>query len=132
MCVCVALVIQHEKRMRRIVLSSMTSSTVSYFSTLYHKRHDSRQNVTEQRVCFDFLYNFCLAPSHPENNSEIVIVQNLHVSIRYSCRILIKSEFSSTDFRGKTLKTLNTIKIRLVGVELFHAGGKTDMPIPFS
>jgi hypothetical protein len=54
--------------------------------------------------CVLILYNFCLAPSHPKNNSEIVIVQNLHVSIRYSCRILIKFEFSSQILGGKHSK----------------------------
>jgi len=31
-----------------------------YFSTLSHKRHDFREKVIENKMCFDFLYNFCL------------------------------------------------------------------------
>jgi hypothetical protein len=30
------------------------------FPTLSHKRHDFRKNVTEHKMCFDFLYTFCL------------------------------------------------------------------------
>jgi hypothetical protein len=36
-CVSVALVIQHAKRMRRIILSSVTCLSVPYFPTLSHK-----------------------------------------------------------------------------------------------
>jgi hypothetical protein len=31
-----------------------------YFSTLSHKRHDFLRNVIEHKMCFDFLYDFCL------------------------------------------------------------------------
>jgi hypothetical protein len=39
-CVSVALVIQHAKRMRRIILLSVTCLALLYFSTLSHKRYD--------------------------------------------------------------------------------------------
>jgi len=45
---CVALVIQHAMRMRRIVLSSVAYTTVPYFSTL---SHEFRKKVIEQIVC---------------------------------------------------------------------------------
>jgi predicted transcriptional regulator len=44
--VSVALVIQHAKRMRHIILSS-----VPYFSTLSHKRRDFRDKVMEHKMC---------------------------------------------------------------------------------
>jgi hypothetical protein len=39
-CMSVALVIQHAKRMRRIILSSVSCSAIQYVSTSSHKRLD--------------------------------------------------------------------------------------------
>jgi len=41
--VSVALVIQHAKRMRRIILSSVACLALQHFSALSHKRHDDRK-----------------------------------------------------------------------------------------
>ena len=48
----VALVIQHAKRMHRIILSSVACLAVLYSSTVPHKRHDIRGNVTEHKTVF--------------------------------------------------------------------------------
>jgi sensor histidine kinase regulating citrate/malate metabolism len=46
-CVCVALVIHHAKRMRRVILPYVSLLAVPYFSTLSHKRRDFRKTVAE-------------------------------------------------------------------------------------
>ena len=46
-------------------------------------------------------------------------------SFLYSCRILTKLEFFSTDFGEKAQNNI-FIKMRAVGAELFHADGWTD------
>ena len=50
-CVLVTLVIKNAKRMRHIILSSVSSLVPPYLSTLCHKRHDFRKKVTEHKMC---------------------------------------------------------------------------------
>jgi hypothetical protein len=49
--VSVALVIQHAKRMCRIILSSVVCPAVPYFSTLSHEWHHFREKITEYKIC---------------------------------------------------------------------------------
>jgi len=59
-CVSVALGIQHAMHMPHVILPSVACPALQYFSTLFRKRSDFRKNTIEQKVCFDFLCNFCL------------------------------------------------------------------------
>jgi hypothetical protein len=58
--VSVALFNQHEERTRRIILSSMACPALPHFFTLSRNRQDFMKKVTESKMCFVFLYNFCL------------------------------------------------------------------------
>jgi len=51
LCVCVALNIQHTKRMRNVTLSSVAYLVLPYFFTLSQKRSDVREYVTEYKTC---------------------------------------------------------------------------------
>jgi hypothetical protein len=55
-CTCVASVIQHEKRMRHIVLSSVACPVLPYFSTLSHKRYDYRKKLLHTKCVFRLFY----------------------------------------------------------------------------
>jgi predicted CDP-diglyceride synthetase/phosphatidate cytidylyltransferase len=69
-CVSVALVIQHAKRMRLVILSFVACLALQNFSTLSHKRHDFRKNVIENKMCvLIFSTSFVSNISHSKENS---------------------------------------------------------------
>jgi hypothetical protein len=55
-CVFVALDIQREMRMRRVVFPSVACPVLQYFSTLSHKRHDFTKKIAEHNM---FVFLFC-------------------------------------------------------------------------
>jgi hypothetical protein len=60
-CVSMALVIQHSNRLYRIILPSMPCPALPYFSTyLINGKIFGIISYWAQKVCFDFLYSFCL------------------------------------------------------------------------
>jgi hypothetical protein len=54
--VSVALVIQHTKRKRCVILSSVTSTSLPYFSAFSHKEHNFRKNLIKFKICVLFIY----------------------------------------------------------------------------
>jgi len=50
----VAVVIQHAKRMRRVILSSVACPALPYFPTLSHKGYDFRENLLNTKCVFWF------------------------------------------------------------------------------
>jgi hypothetical protein len=50
-CMSIALVIQHAKRMRLVILSSVACLALPYFSKFSHKRNDFRKKVTAYEMC---------------------------------------------------------------------------------
>jgi hypothetical protein len=56
-----ALVMQHAEQMHPITLSSVACLVLPYFSTLLYEQQDfSKKKLIEHKMCFDFLYNYCL------------------------------------------------------------------------
>jgi hypothetical protein len=49
-CVSVALIIQHERRMRRIILPRVACLTQSHFSTLSHNLYDFWEILVEEKI----------------------------------------------------------------------------------
>jgi hypothetical protein len=83
MCKSVVLVMQHAKRMRRIILSSMACLALSYFSTLSLKRHDFRKKIIEHKICASiFCTNFSETFLIVRKIQRVSII-NLHIS---SCK----------------------------------------------
>ncbi len=101
-CVSVALVIQHAKRMRRIILWSVAWPAVAYFSTVTHKWHDFRGRGREGKLMtvkcvFYCLYNFLSETflTRREELGEILpaVYIGLLYSNWYSGMILMETEF---------------------------------------
>jgi hypothetical protein len=55
--VLVALVVQHAKRMRRIVLLSVITSALPHFSALFHKWHDLQGGGGIEHEIFVFVFS---------------------------------------------------------------------------
>jgi hypothetical protein len=101
--VSVALVIQHAKRMRSIILSSLACMVVKYFSTLSHKRRNIRKKILN--IKFVFCISLKVLPEirvflilRRIQWGFIINVQMSPCQYPFSCQILIKLEFCRQGF----------------------------------
>ena len=80
----VALVIQQPTRMPHI-LSSVARLFLPYFSTLSHKRHDSRKRVTEHKMCVLIFYTtFVRDISHSTSRVLLYLLYRMYL-LYYVC-----------------------------------------------
>jgi hypothetical protein len=97
-----ALVIQHEKCMRRIFICGLSVSII-FFPPLSHKRHEFRKRFTEHKMCVSILSTaFVWKISNSNKNSARYYHKYIQVftqSVLYSCHILVKAWIFSTDFQ---------------------------------
>jgi hypothetical protein len=73
-----ALLTQHAKHMRGIILSSVVSLAVPYFSTLSQTRHDFRKKYIEHNIC-----NLIFSPNFVGNISHSKKIQT---KCYYTCK----------------------------------------------
>jgi hypothetical protein len=108
--VCVALVIQHALRMRRIVPLYDSFPNLSQTT-----RFSKEEKFIGLKMCvLIFSTTFVLSISHSKRNSARCCIKmsiDLHVKHRYSCQSLMKLEFPHPFF-SKNSKKSNFMKIR--------------------
>jgi hypothetical protein len=110
----VALVIQHAKRMRRTILSSLACPALPYFSTLSHKRHDFRKQLLNIKCVFLFSLQILSETFLILRRIQRDIIINVH---RSSCQVpLLLSDFNVDRF-SKNTQILYFIKTRPVGAK---------------
>jgi hypothetical protein len=81
----VALVIQHAKRMRRIILSSVACPAVLHFSTLSHKRYGFwKKKLLNIKFVFFYSLQFLSETFIILRRIQLDITINVH---RFSCKV---------------------------------------------
>ena len=101
-CVCVGggLFIQHAIRVRHIFICALSGSA-TFVHIIQSTSRFSGQSYGTQNVWFDFLYNLPWYISHSKKNSARYSYKCKNVfiqSTRYSCKLLMKLEFSRQVF----------------------------------
>ena len=130
-CVFIALGIQHAMRMNHVAICDLSCST-EFFSTLSHQWHEFRggELLNTKCVFFYFLYNFCVTHfSFQEEMDETWSKMSSGLHVKY---LLFLSDFNETwtfstvFFFFEKYSSVKFMKVRPVGAELFHVGGRMD------
>jgi hypothetical protein len=122
-CVSVALVIQHAKRVRRIMLTSVVCLTLPSPSILPQKRQYFGEKLLNIQCVF-FLYSCVWKISHYRRNTE----RYCHKFARYSCQILMILQFSRHIFeKCFNIKFRENPSSGSRCVPCGRKGGRTDM-----
>ena len=78
----VALIIQHEKCMPSVVLSSVPCTAGQEFSALSHKLYYFRENVTEHKICALIFFTLLSEMFLDLRKIQRDIITNIHKSSR--------------------------------------------------
>ena len=95
-CLCVALAVQHAKRVRHIVTCSLSGCT-TFFHIILKSGTFSKERFLIHKMCFDFLYHFVVNISHskPKTARYCHTCKNAFMQYsRFSYHILIKLDAS--------------------------------------
>jgi hypothetical protein len=105
-CVFVALVIQHAKRMRHIILSSVACPALPYFSVSTQKRHDfgGKKSIEHKMCVLSVFTTFACNTSHSKKSYKRTVHSASVLSALIIVRLLMQVELS-----GKIFKTQSNI-----------------------
>jgi len=126
----VALLNKHIKRMRRIILPSVSCLTIPlFFFTLTHKRQHFGENVLTMKCVLWFILQHLSERFLILRRFQRDIVTNVQTLSRKVPVIHGRFEWN-TNFLvrfSKNVRISNFMRIRSVGAEFFDADGRTDM-----
>jgi hypothetical protein len=126
-CVCLAAGIQHAMHVQPITLA-VARPAVRFPHYLINRTIFEKKTIIEHKMCFDFLYNFCLKKfSQPKNNwarydQKMYIGRHVKYPLLF---VTFQWNLNVLDRFSKNTQKSNFMKIGPVGAEL-HADGRTD------
>jgi len=99
---------------------------LQYFPTISHQRHDFRKKTLLNIRCVLIFYTISVWNiSHSKKNSARYNHRSRHKVPIILVRFKWNSNFLDRFFKNNEM--WNFMKVRPVGAELFHSGGRTDM-----